>query len=77
MVTVSGRGDDHRYRVQYCTRKTANATIAFYMSAFVPRLEQPIDDGHTYVALTEGVRKDRHRGTEEADTVRPATPVGR
>lgn len=55
----------------------ANATLAFDRAAFVTRLEQHVRGGHTYVTPTEGVRKDRDRGTEEADTDRPATPAGR
>lgn len=54
----------------------ANARLAFTRVANAPGLEDQVEDGHTYVAPTEGVRKDRHRGTEEADTIRPTASDG-
>lgn len=80
-ATVRGHGeqsgDNHRYHVQGCLCTSANATLTFAVTAFVTRLEQQVRGGHTYVTPTEGVRKDRHRATQEAATYRQAPSPGR
>ena len=43
---------------------------AFSRAAFAVELEHELDQGHTYVAPSEGVRKDRDRGEQEADADR-------